>query len=79
MLEKILQLLQKDIKIAMLAVLLFVLYHLSLYLKTFIDKEGTEKAKCEEKVERLEKQNDSANSVIINLLKLNQMRNDTSR
>ena len=77
MLEKILQLLQKDIKIAMLAILLFVLYHLSLYLKTFIDKEGIEKNNCEQKVQVLERQKDSANTLIIELLKLNQMRHDS--
>jgi hypothetical protein len=77
MIENLIKMLKNDLRIAIIAVLMFVLYHLSIYLKTFIDKEGIEKTKCEEKLERLEKQNDSANILIIELLKLNQMRHDS--
>lgn len=79
MINKILELLQKDFKIAMIVVLLFSLYHLSLFLKTFVDKEVVEKTKCEETVELLRKQKDSSDKALIEALKLNQIKNDSTK
>lgn len=48
MFEKLIQLIQKDLKVAMLIVSLFALYHLVGYLKTFIDREVIKNSICED-------------------------------
>lgn len=77
MFEKLIQLIQKDLKVAMLIVSLFALYHLVGYLKTFIDREVIKNSICEDEKKIMQYKLDSANIAIIELLKLNQMRNDT--